>query len=116
MRFGTLPVVSQTGGLIDTVDDMVTGVHLGGSLSDDSVLDPASVDLMTKGLEKCVALNQNAAQVSKMRKAAMAAGMEFTWSNSALQYEAVAEEMGAVDVLPFCKDKFVTLEADKVIS
>ncbi|KAL9138797.1 UDP glucose starch glucosyltransferase [Amphidinium carterae] len=116
MRFGTLPVISQTGGLVDTVDDMLTGVHLEGAVSDDSVLDPASVDLVAKGLEKCVELNKNTSQVSKMRKAAMAAGMEFTWSNSALQYEAVAEELGAVDILPLCKDNLVTLEADKVVS
>jgi len=118
MRFGTLPLISQTGGLVDTVDDMVTGLHLGGAVSDDSQLDQASVELMIKGLEKCVALNKNMEQVSKMRKAAMAAGMEFTWTNSALQYEAVAEELGAVDVLPMCpaNERYVTLEADKVIS
>ena len=29
-------VVSQTGGLVDTVDDMVTGLHLGGAVSDES--------------------------------------------------------------------------------
>mmetsp|Transcript_39976 Transcript_39976/g.94155 ORF Transcript_39976/g.94155 Transcript_39976/m.94155 type:complete len:751 (+) Transcript_39976:131-2383(+) len=116
MRFGTLPVVSQTGGLVDTVDDMVTGVHLGGAVSDESILDPASVELMAQGLEKCAALTKMPSQVSKMRKAAMAAGAEYTWSNSALQYEAVCEEMGVKDVLPMCSDALVTLEVDKVVS
>jgi len=116
MRFGTLPVVAQTGGLVDTVDDMVTGIHLGGALSDESELDAASVEIMAKGLEKCAALTKNTAQVNKMRVAAMAAGAEYTWSNSALQYEAVCEELGVKDVLPMCPDKTVTLEADKVIS
>eukprot|EP00403_Amphidinium_massartii_P029411 CAMPEP_0178398062 /NCGR_PEP_ID=MMETSP0689_2-20121128/14581_1 /TAXON_ID=160604 /ORGANISM="Amphidinium massartii, Strain CS-259" /LENGTH=733 /DNA_ID=CAMNT_0020018817 /DNA_START=149 /DNA_END=2353 /DNA_ORIENTATION=- len=116
MRFGTLPVVSQTGGLVDTVDDMLTGVHLSGALSDEADLDPASVEIMAKGLEKCAALTKNTAQVSKMRKAAMAAGNEYTWSNSALQYEAVCEEMGVKDVLPMCPDNLVTLEVDKVVS
>ena len=35
-------------------------------------------------------------QTSKMRKAAMVAGTEFTWSNAALQYEAVFEDFGVI--------------------
>ena len=39
------------------------------------------------------------AQVVKMKQAAMAAAAEFTWSNAALQYEAVFQELGVKDVL-----------------
>ena len=34
-----------------------------------------------------------------MKQAAMAAAAEFTWSNAALQYEAIFEELGVKDVL-----------------
>ena len=34
-----------------------------------------------------------------MKQAAMAAAAEFTWSNAALQYEAVFTELGVKDVL-----------------
>ena len=38
-------------------------------------------------------------QVVKMKQAAMAAAAEYTWSNAALQYEAVFKEVGVKDVL-----------------
>ena len=40
-----------------------------------------------------------ALQVVKMKQAAMAAAAEFTWSNAALQYEAIFQELGVKDVL-----------------
>merc|ERR1719221_1400080 len=116
MRFGTLPVVSQTGGLVDTVQDFVTGIHMRGSVSVEKELDPSSVELMSQALERCVTVYADKKQTSKMRKASMAAGLEFTWSNSALQYEAVFEQLAVVDVLPSCKEASVTLEADKVVA
>jgi len=116
MRLGTLPVVAQTGGLVDTVEDGLTGIHLGGAVSVEKELEPSSVELMAQGLERCIATYSDSAQISRMRKAAMAAGAEFTWSNAALQYEAVFEELDVVDVAPQCKNLLVTLEADKVVA
>merc|ERR1719203_244732 len=116
MRFGTLPVVAQTGGLVDTVQDMVTGLHMNGSVSNESELDPVSVELMAQALEKCVRVYADTAATSKMRKAAMAAADDFTWSNAALQYEALFEQMGAIDVLPLCPDNTVTLAADNAVA
>jgi len=116
MRFGTLPVVAQTGGLVDTVEDMVTGVHFGGAVSVEKELDPASVKLVAAGLEKCIAVYAEKEQTSKMRKLAMAAGDEFTWTNAALQYEAVFEELKVENILPQCREKTVTIEVDKVVA
>jgi len=116
MRFGTLPVVAQTGGLVDTVQDMVTGVHIKGAVSVEKELDPSSVEIVAQALETCASVYSDVDKVSKMRKAAMAAGSEFTWSNAALQYEAVFEELGVVDVLPNCGNAEVTLEVDKVVA
>jgi len=116
MRFGTLPVVAQTGGLVDTVQDMVTGVHIKGAVSVEKELDHSSVELVAQALETCASIYSDRDKLSKMRKAAMAAGSEFTWSNAALQYEAVFEELGVIDVLPRCPDKEVTLEMDKIVT
>lgn len=116
MRFGTLPVVAQTGGLIDTVQDMVTGVHLGGAVSVEKELDPKSVELVARALETCVNVYSDSDRVSNMRKAAMAASSEYTWSNAALQYEVVFEQLGVVDVLPRCGDAEVTLQIDKAVA
>ena len=44
-------------------------------------------------------VNIASGQVVKMKQAAMAAAAEFTWSNAALQYEAVFQELGVKDVL-----------------
>jgi len=116
MRFGTLPMVAQTGGLVDTVEDMVTGIHLGGAVSVEKELDPASVELVAKGIERCATLYKQPAQLSKMRKLAMAAGNEFTWSNSALQYETVFEDLNVVNVLPPGATEEVTLQEDKAVA
>jgi granule-bound starch synthase len=116
MRFGSLPVVAQTGGLVDTVQDMVTGIHIQGAVSVEKELDPSSVQVVAQALETCASVYSDGDKISQMRKAAMAAGAEYTWSNAALQYEAVFDELGAVDILPRCKDKEVTLEVDKVVA
>eukprot|EP00913_Durusdinium_trenchii_P001685 g1559.t3 len=74
MRLGTLPIVAPTGGLKDTVEDGVNGLWTEKEMTEPS-------------------------KVVKMKQAAMAAAAEFTWSNAALQYEAIFEELGVKDVL-----------------
>lgn len=42
-QYGTVPMVSTTGGLVDTVKDGVTGIHMGAMDPDDVVSKPASM-------------------------------------------------------------------------
>jgi len=115
MRMGTLPIVAPTGGLKDTVEDGVTGFWSSAEMTTESEADPASVQSIADVLRRAAKAHMDTAKISQMRKAAMAAASEFSWTNSALQYEIVFEELGAVDVLPKTETSYVTLEADKQV-
>merc|ERR1719235_2511199 len=119
MRLATVPVVAPTGGLKDTVEDGVTGFWTDLPIADETEVDKASVASISKVLTKvCEVYTSSPDKVSQMRKAAMAASAQFTWTNAALQYEAVFEEMGAVDVLPrvvSSAGSTVTLQEDNLV-
>lgn len=116
MRMGTLPIVAPTGGLKDTVEDGVNGLWTDSEMTIESEIEPQSVASIAKALRRATELFlSEPGKISEMKKAAMAAAAEFTWSNAALQYEAIFEELGAVDVLPLSIDKTVTLETDKQV-
>eukprot|EP00913_Durusdinium_trenchii_P001378 g1275.t1 len=115
MRLGTLPIVAPTGGLKDT--DGVNGLWTDKEMTIEAIADQASVDSLSNTLQHAVKLfRENPPKVVDMKKAAMAASQEFTWTNAALQYEAVFQELGATDVLPLCGGQAtVTLEVDKQV-
>jgi len=117
MRFGTLPLIAPTGGLVDTVQDDITGFATDIPMSHETGVDKASVDSIAKCLRRAArAYTSNPGKISQMRKAAMAASVEYTWTNSALQYEKVFGEMGVVDKLPACGGpQYVTLETDNQV-
>ncbi|CAE7897485.1 unnamed protein product [Symbiodinium microadriaticum] len=113
MRMGTLPIVAPTGGLKDTVEDGLNGIWTDKEMSVEAVVDEESVASISKALKRAADLYmQEPAKVKEMTKAAMAASAEFTWSNAALQYEAVFEELGVKEMLGGAT-AMVTLEADK---
>jgi len=114
MRMGTLPIVAPTGGLKDTVEDGVTGFWCDAPMTAESETDPASVQSVADVLRRAAKAHMDTAKISQMRKAAMAAASEYSWTNSALQYEIVFEELGAVNVLP-TETTYVTLETDKQV-
>jgi granule-bound starch synthase len=116
MRMGTLPIVAPTGGLKDTVEDGVNGIWTDTEMTVEAEVDDASVKALSKALRRAAKLHTGEpAKVSEMRKAAMAAAAEFTWSNAALQYEMLFEELGVKNVIGTAKDKTVTLEIDKQV-
>eukprot|EP00439_Symbiodinium_sp_Y106_P058206 s2288_g8.t1 len=115
MRMGTLPIVAPTGGLKDTVEDGLNGIWTDKEMSVEAVVDEESVASISKALKRAADLYmQEPAKVKEMTKAAMAASAEFTWSNAALQYEAVFEELGVKEMLGGAT-AMVTLEADKQV-
>jgi len=119
MRLGTVPIVAPTGGLKDTTEDGVTGFWTDQVMADKTEVDKASVASIAKVLKKvCDVYTSSPQKVSQMRKDAMAAAAQFTWSNTALQYEAIFEEMGAVDILPrvaTAEGSTVTLQEDNLV-
>merc|ERR1719498_1962779 len=115
MRLGSVPIVAPTGGLKDTVEDGVTGFWSDAPMTAESEVDPASVQSVADVLRRAAKAHMDTAKISQMRKAAMAAASEYSWTNSALQYEIVFEELGAVDVMPKNETTYVTLEAEKQI-
>jgi len=113
MRMGTLPIVAPTGGLKDTVEDGVNGLWTDAEMTVEAELDDASIESISRAIRRAVEIHASTPEKeAEMMKAAMAAASEFTWSNAALQYESLFEEMGAVNVLPRCQDRTVTLETD----
>jgi granule-bound starch synthase len=117
MRLGTVPVVAPTGGLKDSVEDGITGFWTDTLMTDECTLCEESAASIGRVLRRMAnSYTSSPKKVTEMRQAAMAASAEFTWSNAALQYEAVFEKLGVVDVLPHCTDGFVTLQADALVS
>ncbi|CAK9111247.1 unnamed protein product [Durusdinium trenchii] len=116
MRLGTLPIVAPTGGLKDTVEercDGVNGLWTEKEMTVEAVIEEESVSAISQALRRAAKLfTEEPAKVVKMKQAAMAAAAEFTWSNAALQYEAIFQELGVKDVLGG-KTATVTLETDK---
>merc|ERR1719321_621545 len=100
MRMGTLPIVAPTGGLKDTVEDGVTGFWSDCEMTNDNALCDKSIQSIAQVLRRAAKEHIGSpAKISQMRKAAMAAASEYSWTNSALQYEMVFEEVGAKNVL-----------------
>ena len=50
-----------------------------------------------------------------MKQAAMAAAAEYTWSNAALQYEAIFKELGVKDILGGVESWYIAYSRKKSI-
>lgn len=82
LKYGTIPIVGATGGLIDTVGDIETGAPKGAGLG--FVLDETSKDGLIKAVMRASALFKD--KVEWNRIAAANAKLDFSWKQSARHY------------------------------
>lgn len=115
MRVGTCPIVAPTGGLKDTVEDGLNGIWTDAQMTMEPKKCSRSVGSISRALNRAIKIfKEKPAKMAEMRKAAMAASAEFTWSNAAMQYEAVFEELGGKDTTPLGSKRVAfTLQTDK---
>lgn len=86
MRYGTVPIVASTGGLVDTVKDGFTGFHIGRFNVKCEVVDPDDVIATAKAVARAVAVYGTPA-MKEMVKNCM--DQDFSWKGPARLWEKV---------------------------
>jgi len=88
MQYGTVPVCSSTGGLVDTVKEGVTGFHMGAFDPDE--LAPEDVDAM---VATCASAAEAYGTPTYTKMSAKCISQDLTWKEPAKKWEAVLEEL-----------------------
>lgn len=88
MQYGTVPLVSSTGGLVDTVKEGVTGFHMG--VFDPDNLEQADVDAIVETVARAADVYKTPAY-----KTMVEAGIkqDLSWSKPAKKWEAILEDL-----------------------
>ena len=86
LRYGTVPVVRRTGGLDDTVVDIVDDFKTANGIK----FNEYSSHALAKAIRKALALYDNAELLDRYRRNGMSA--DFSWENAVRQFELVYSE------------------------
>ncbi|XP_059662121.1 granule-bound starch synthase 1, chloroplastic/amyloplastic [Cornus florida] len=86
MRYGTVPIVASTGGLVDTVKDGYTGFQMGAFSVDCEAIDPADVTAISTTVRRALATCDTPA-LTEMIQNCMA--QELSWKQPAKNWEKV---------------------------
>jgi len=84
MRYGTLPICSSTGGLVDTVNDLVTGFHMGAFSVECDAVDPADVAKIASTVKRALKV-YGAPLFGEMIQNCMA--LDLSWKGPAKKWE-----------------------------
>jgi starch synthase len=85
LRYGTVPIVRRTGGLIDTVIDFGDDDGYGICFNQSSVYD------ISYSISRAIVLYKNSEHLQLLRKRMMA--LDFSWTQSAKQYNQLYESL-----------------------
>ncbi|KAK3429564.1 hypothetical protein EUGRSUZ_E01068 [Eucalyptus grandis] len=114
MRYGTVPVVSSTGGLVDTIKEGFTGFQMGGFSLDCDVIDPADVDAVARTVKRALATYGTAA-MKEMISNCMAQDLSWKgpaglWEKMLLGLDIAGGEPGVEgeEVAPLAKENIAT--------
>lgn len=88
MQYGTVPVVSSTGGLVDTVKEGVTGFHI-GAIDDDDLLQE-DVKAVVEACRRAIAAHGTPVY---RQMSAKCISQDLSWARPAKKWEAVLEEL-----------------------
>ncbi|KAJ1404012.1 Starch synthase, catalytic domain [Sesbania bispinosa] len=84
MPYGTVPIVSSTGGLVDTVKEGYTGFHMGAFNVECETVDPADVEKLATTIKRAL-LTYGTQALKEMIQNCMA--QDFSWKGPAKQWE-----------------------------
>eukprot|EP00210_Caulerpa_lentillifera_P004667 g4452.t1 len=92
MHYGTVPVVSTTGGLVDTVKEGVTGLHI-GPLDQNDLLEK-DADAIAKTMMRAAKVFETPKYLQMVHACI---DQDLTWKKPAKKWEAVIEELNNAD-------------------
>ncbi|XP_039067705.1 granule-bound starch synthase 1, chloroplastic/amyloplastic-like isoform X2 [Hibiscus syriacus] len=114
MRYGTLPIVASTGGLVDTIKEGFTGFHMGAFNVECDTVDPSDVDKVVKGVKRALSVYGTGA-MREMIQNCMAQDLSWKgpsklWEKMLLSLEVAESEPGieGEEITPLAKENIAT--------
>lgn len=115
MRYGVIPICSSTGGLVDTVEEGVTGFHMGSFNVECETVDPADVTAVASAVTRALKQYDTPA-FHEMVQNCMA--QDLSWKGPAKKWEEVLLGLGvegsragiddAEEIAPLAKENVAT--------
>ncbi|KAH9731252.1 Granule-bound starch synthase 1 /amyloplastic [Citrus sinensis] len=114
MRYGTVPIVASTGGLVDTVEEGFTGFQMGSFSVDCEAVDPVDVAAVSTTVRRALATYGTQA-LAEMMKNGMAQDLSWKgpakkWEETLLNLEVAGSEPGidGEEIAPLAKENVAT--------
>jgi|UniRef100_A0A2N9IDK8 granule-bound starch synthase len=114
MRYGTVPIVASTGGLVDTVKEGFTGFHMGAFNVECEAVDPADVTAIATTVEKALA-TYDTPVLKEMIQNCMAQDLSWKgpaklWEKMLLSLDVSGSEPGIEEeeIAPLAKENVAT--------
>ncbi|TYG91584.1 hypothetical protein ES288_A12G273900v1 [Gossypium darwinii] len=114
MRYGTVPIVASTGGLVDTVKEGFTGFQMGAFNVECDAVDPSDLDKVAKTVKKALA-TYGTPTMNEMIRNCMAQDLSWKgpsklWEKLLLSLEVAGSEPGneGEEIAPLAKENVAT--------